>query len=55
MFFDTLKFHLLWCVGMNFYKVNRKTGKLSVLVTGLKMGEGMEITLPLGKSTLIKA
>ena len=39
---------------MNFYKVNRKTDKLSVLVTGLKMGEGMEITLLLGKSTLIR-
>ena len=44
----------LFCAGMNFYKVNRKTGRLIELTTGLQMGEGVEITLSPGKSTTIK-
>ena len=42
------------CAGMNFYKVNRRTGKLIALTTGLQMGESDEITVSPGKTIIIK-
>ena len=42
------------CAGMNFYKVNRRTGKPIALTTGLLMGESCEITVSPGKPIIIK-